>query len=445
MKVGAVAITSLVASTNASSMSGQEIFNKISLSDKQGLLRNAFVLEERKLANNYNYQQYNAYGQQQQQQQQIDGSFTINFNTCTSLRILDDDVMEYASNGGSFQASKDYVIFTAYNDYSTRKYAIDIPTFVSSIIGMILQENENYCDVCAEAKDQCLYNNYGNSGGAAYYQNQNSAYQMSNSDGDGNRFLRMLQYENYAEPIDCQTCAAICSDDNNQYQYAYTTEESAEWLEAMGECQQVYNQNQAYNTYSGNYYNNEQVYYQNQQQNGGNDGNQNQKQDAYMNNNLSYASFMCNSAGTGMEFGLFKDEACTIYDSSAVFTSFLSRGTAEWMYYQKTKQLVEYIFKEPISCMDTEYINPFENYNVNNANQQYQQNQSYNRNNGNGQNYGAEANDGCQTLIGNGVSTLVSNSCYTLNENNNDNNNVQQYYSDGDTYGEFNYYSNDGW
>eukprot|EP00980_Cylindrotheca_fusiformis_P010172 scaffold2261_cov124-Cylindrotheca_fusiformis.AAC.20 len=297
----------------------QESLNKM---DKESLLRNARALQNNDAAFS------------------IDGSFNIQFDGCTSLAVLSDEVMESVESGaGAFKATKDFVIFSAYNNYGSTQFAMDISTFVTAMASTILTENENYCEVCSEAQQSCMYNsqqqqngayygaqqqsngNYGNTNmnngndgnGANYGNNGNNGYQ-----NNGNRKLEEMA----KEPIDCDTCSSICSEQPYQgynYQNMYSTEEAAEWLENVAQCQQL-NYDEGYAIYSNSGYSYTRSY---SSYNGNRYQSQEQQQQQYEQQQAQqyemYAGMMCNAAGTGMEIGIFLDDECTVYDSAKTF------------------------------------------------------------------------------------------------------------------------------
>jgi hypothetical protein len=419
MKVTALAILALTGATEAANISGKEIQDRMNKMDKHSLLRKARVLE------NYGFQ--------------IDGSFNIEFDSCTSLSVLTDEVMESVGNGyGAFTSTKDYVVFTASNNYGSSQFAMDISTFATSMASTILTENENYCEVCAEAQQSCLYGSSNN----AYYggqqqnngsnsgQQQNNGYQTSNG---GNRNLEDATGD--TEPIDCNTCKSVCSEQTYQgytYQSTYYTEQAAEWLQEVAACQlmdydngynlsndNAYSKYGSYSSGSSSAYNGNK--YQSQQQQQQQYTYQAQQEQEYE----MYAGMMCNAAGTGMEIGVFMDEECTVWNSGKSFSSSLAGGSAPYNYYSKTKNLIEYIFTQPVSCKATAYYSPFDaDY------QQNYQNDDYNYN----QYQTPESNEGCQSLF-DGTQVSVSDSCYSGDDNEN-----QGSYS-----GAYTYYSSNGW
>lgn len=416
--------------TEASNISGKAIQDSLNKMDKQSLLRNARMLD-----NNYNNNNYGF---------QIDGSFNIAFESCTSLSVLTDEVMESVGNGyGAFTATKDYVVFTASNNYGSTQFAMDISTFVTSMASTILTENENYCEVCAEAQQSCLYSTQSQSYNGYYGAQQQSysgAYsssgqQQQSNGGGGNRKLDEATGD--MEPVDCNTCKSICSEQTYQgynYQSMYYTEQAAGWLSNVAQCQEMtyddgyaINNNNGYSKYaSSSYsaYNGNRYQSQEQQQ-------QQYEQQAQQDADYElYAGLMCNSAGTGMEIGVFMDDECTVWNSEKSFSSMLSSGSAPYSYYVKTKNLIEYIFTQPVSCKASEYFSPYDA----DAQQGYYQQQQYK----NQYNYDAyqvpEANEGCQALF-DGTQVSVTDICYSDGG----------YDNQGSYSGEYTYYGNDGW
>jgi hypothetical protein len=409
MKITALAILALTGATEASNMSGQEIQDRMNKMDKHSLLRKARVLENSGF--------------------QIDGSFNIKFDSCTSLSVLTDEVMESVGNGyGAFVASKDFVVFTASNNYGSTKFAMDISTFATSMASTILTENENYCEVCADAQQSCSYGASSTTNYSGQQQNNgsNNGYQMSNG---GNRDLGDGTGD--IEAIDCNTCNSVCSEKTYQgytYQSTYYTEQAAEWLQEVAACQLLdsddgYNLYNLYNDNASSKYGSNSANSANSANSSNNGYNGNQ----YEYQQQLYAGMMCNAAGTGMEIGVFMDEECTVWNSEKSFSSTLTEGSGPYKYYSKTKNLIQYIFTQPVSCKATQYFSP---YNTDDQQNYQNQNDDYNYN----QYQVPEANEGCQSLFG-GTQVSVSDSCYSGDDNE----------SQGSYSGEYTYYSSHGW
>eukprot|EP00980_Cylindrotheca_fusiformis_P018582 scaffold6158_cov67-Cylindrotheca_fusiformis.AAC.3 len=109
-------------------------------------------------------------------------------------------------------------------------------------------------------------------------------------------------------------CSSICSEQPYQgynYQNMYSTEEAAEWLENVAQCQQL-NYDEGYAIYSNNGYSYTRSY---SSYNGNRYQSQEQQQQQYEQQQAQqyemYAGMMCNAAGTGMEIGIFLDDECT--------------------------------------------------------------------------------------------------------------------------------------
>ncbi|CAJ1956849.1 unnamed protein product [Cylindrotheca closterium] len=470
MKYTALAVVAIVAFADASTGINKETIERsLKQVDQTKLLRNARELYN-KNTNNYgsnnnnngnqyqsqsqyqynmyqqqkqNSNQYNGNNQNQNYQFQVDGSFSLRFETCTSLTILDDNVMESADNGSVLHTAKDFVIFKATNNKKVQKrFAVDIPTFVNTIAETILSENYSYCEVCNDAIDTCLYTS---SGTSSSYQGNQYGYQMANG---GNRRLQ----NGDTEPIDCATCKKVCGAQMTAYSYQseYTDESAMGWLETISQCAQLSSDDgyQLNNLQYGNYLstNGDSVYtnsnngnvnsngyynYQGQQQQYS--GQQQQTYDQVYGE--IYAGLMCNADGTGMEIGLFKDEDCTIQNPADAFKNTLVEGTEPYIYYTKTKSVVEYLFQAPVSCKGTTYYNPYDNANgySSNSDNSYSSYQV------------PQANEGCQDLFGGDYTLdLSSGDCSNVGQNNGNyyNNQAQE---DGSQYGEYTYYSSSGW
>jgi len=290
---------------------------------------------------------------------EITGDYTIKFNACASLQVLDiESANEYVEtaqgngNDGSDVASslkmyKDYVIFDAYNSNTgeSYQYAIDVPSYVQGLVQYTPNEREEYCETCQEIVGFCLTDDM------YAQQNQN----------DGGRNLVVLN---------CQTCDANgCFDEQkataNNYnngddaeeqerswyvdEDGYTSTEALEWFSTLAECQAISEDNGYVNqSYSSN--------------NNGDD-------DGQADFEGPYASLICNQEGTGVEIGIFSNEDCTLASSSTTFYDIIASEPSIKAYIKLTKQLVENSFTQKLSCMSQEYSNPFYSDNEDGDNQ----------------------------------------------------------------------------
>ena len=434
MKVKALALLALSNTVETTKIDSDVIKESLNKVDKGTLLRNARVLRDKQYSNQNYQSSYKSFSGID-----VDSSLLIEFEECTSLTILNDQVMAGMEKGSSFEASKDFIIFSAGNNnkHAKKKFAIDIPTFVSSMAETILIENYDFCQACSEAQGYCslrhfggsknpyysssqqqnpyrqpenygnqqndysaqerydMYRHYNNGGGQSYNNSQSLSYknyrqQYGNYRMNGGN--RNLQQGRVTEEIDCGTCESVCTEQSNSYfqnsnsynnnQGEYTNYEAIEWLKGLSECEEV--------NY-GNYYN----------INGQNGSGGKQKQTYNQIYSELYAGLMCNADGTGIEIGLFMDEKCSVWNPWKSFKSILDEGTLPYFYYTKTKNLVEFIFTKQIGCGEIEYIIPYDNegYYKNN----YGNDNGYYAKENNGYDYSAygdaQANIGCQYLF----------------------------------------------
>jgi len=314
MKLSTAVIAALAAvSVDAKSLDAKTLSKTMKNVETKKLLRQARKLDE-------------------QQDFQITSDFSIKFNSCASLKVLDvEDVSTYITNaqysGSSVDISslniyKDYIIFDATSASSgqTVQYVVDVATYVQSLVEAVPNDYEEYCDVCKEAEESCASSNT-----------------QTASANDGGRKLT----ENY-QSIDCDTCYANgCfsegeeedEEDGADEQSVYTdsngntSNDALEWLNEISECQEI-SQDSGYGNYNGNY-------------------------------NL-YAGLTCNKRGSGVEIGIFSNEDCTMQSTQTTFVTIVQSETQIKSYYEMTKTLVESAFTQSTSCAATTFVNPFE-------------------------------------------------------------------------------------
>jgi hypothetical protein len=306
---------------------------------------------------------------------EITSEYNVQFNSCTSLQVLDMDTVENfvedaqengsdGSDAANLKMYKDYIIFSAsnYNTGESSQYAIDIPTFVQTLIQYKPSQIEEYCTVCDEMLETCQANDAEDADADADADEQE----------DGDRKL--------SAALSCDTCEANCFNFSNQAKNddaaeeaevtmytdsnGYTSSMALEWFDTLASCQAVNEENgYLYQT---------------------NEDNQNEDEDE----ETFYASFVCNQDGSGVEIGLFANEECTLYSTEKTFVSILDEEPQISAYVKFTKELVENTITESFSCMSQEFSNPYD-YNENNEED--------------------ETNELCQALIDSGVD--ISGSC----------------------------------
>lgn len=296
MRVSSLAVLSIIGIVDASSISGETIQHHMNKMDKLLLVKKSrYVAQGRNLDDsnssgngeygsnqdygNYNFgsygssyqsnggrysngqaQKYEYYTQgvnrnyfdtqnMRQGDFEIDGTHTLKFERCVSLRSLNENIAQY--EGKNMQSTSDFVIFKAIDKYKREsEFAIGIGDFVESLIQTIPKDREDYCQVCEQSFESCQQqkqneewntvvrntgnigqyygfdnkqhgnakskmNNWGwgssNSNGRSNYaqdydaQNANAGGQAGNSNGNQRRKLDQQEEENI-EYVDCETC-----------------------------------------------------------------------------------------------------------------------------------------------------------------------------------------------------------------------------------------------
>eukprot|EP00980_Cylindrotheca_fusiformis_P010169 scaffold2261_cov124-Cylindrotheca_fusiformis.AAC.17 len=424
MRISYLVFLSILGIANATSINGEKIQHHMNNLDKLRLVKNSLpvVRQRRKLdqGNNGGYQyqdqgngngyytqtvsEYytNEQNEDEQNEFEIDGSYSIKFEQCISLKTLNEQMINNVDEGLNMKAGADFVLFKAIDRYGKEtEFAVDIATFVESLVPTIPNDREQYCEVCEGAFDTCeeqkelaewnaVVANTGNMGNYYAYNSKQGyvgmeAWGTTDDGGYGDNSRQMEEdAEDTTEYIDCETCDSYgCfdtlyrqkaagyyksyDDDNqddlyaeqgsyaNQYEskkdyyskqgYAYDEEDeinmeaALDWLTELGECKEL------------NVYTNSNANYAQYRNNGKNSYYQKQKQNPY-------AGLMCNRDGSGMEIGIFLDDECTVYDSTRVFKNMLKSGSPQQTYYEMTRGLIEYTFTQNIECKQPQYAEP---------------------------------------------------------------------------------------
>jgi hypothetical protein len=306
MRIPSLAVLPLVGLADASSINRETVQHHMNKLDKLRLLKNSRrVVQGRKLEdagandgqyygtddanydaqNNGNYQnngqnnnggyytqsvsQYYNTQDEEERDFAIDGSYSIKFDQCVSLKTLNSEMINNVDAGLDMQAGVDFVMFKAIDKYGKETdFAVNIATFVESLVQTVPNDREQYCQVCEQAFDTCqeqkelaewnaVVANTGNMGNFYKYNSRHGYDGMqdwgaADENGYRRRKLDEAQYgtddaqynseavEDEYEYIDCETCDSYgCFDD------LYTQQTSAN----QGDDQQddLYSQQRYYN------------------------------------------------------------------------------------------------------------------------------------------------------------------------------------------------------
>jgi hypothetical protein len=370
MKVLSLALAALLGlSADAKQISGRELNQRMANGqvNRSTLMRGAkpYGATARKL-------------DEQAEQWELTGTHSIQFDSCFSLTIQDNDMLNdenllaYAKNGDII-AEKSYILFnvceTQYcyyqSDNEKMQFIVDTATFVQALADFIPNQQEQYCQACEENVDYCMPEDDADQQGQDAQQQEGDQEQEGQQEGqaeeEDNGAERFLAQNRVVEYIDCNKCAELgCYDEEedqqqNQGEGYYnenpTFEEALQWLEGVSTCNQI--------------------------------------EDQYWNGQNIYSGLICNAKGNGVEIAVFADENCNAYIPSESYGSRMSYE--EQLYYSKSESLVRYIFQEDFDCYnpEIEYTNPWAE--AQNDQQEEQQEED------NGE--APEAGDWCQALF----------------------------------------------
>lgn len=396
MKFLSLALTALLSLAEAKkSISGKQLKARMEKGqvNKHTLMKNA--------------KPYNAAARKLEDQEwQINGMYSVQFNSCFSMTVSDEDlfdenIINYASQG-DVVAEKSYILFSvcytsecyyqAENEKMT--FITDIPSFFQAFADFLPNQVENYCEGCQQNYDYC-------SGQLAYeyeqqaYEEQQQAAEEEAANEDGaaeeeaaeeggaegeegaeegaeeggeRRKLssvmditsRKLANNREIKMIDCDTCNAYeCfeaeQEGQNQQQQGddvvYEFEDALNWLDGLSQCQQMEN--------------------------------------VYFDNMAVYGGLICNADGNGVEIGVFFDADCQVYAPKVSYASLMTYADSQ--YFTMSEEVVEYMFTNDFSCYQPEvvYTNPY----------QYEEDAQQDENAQEEENQAPEAAEWCQALF----------------------------------------------
>lgn len=301
----------------------------------------------------------------EEQEWEINGLYSIQFNSCLSMTVQDDDLFDEAfinyAQDGQIIAEKSYILFSvcyssdcyyqAENEKMT--FITDIATYFQAFADFLPNQVEQYCEGCQENYDYCS--------GALYEEMQEQAQEEAEQEEEaeeegeeegeegeegegeegegeegGERKLAQLPFRRLAnnrvvQMIDCDMCDAYeCFDEEEEEQQqgddaqeVYEFEQALEWLDDMSQCAEIEN---AYDAYG----------------------------------NGLFAGLICNAEGNGVEIGVFYDEECSMYTPSLSYANYMSYADSQ--YFSMSEEVVEYMFMNDFSCYQPEvqYTNPYQ-------------------------------------------------------------------------------------
>lgn len=353
MKFLSVALAALVGFTDAKkTISGKDLKTRM----KKGQFNKSSLMRGSKPYNAATVRKL------EEQEWEINGEYSVQFNSCLSLTIADEDLFDEdfinIAKEGLITAQKSYILFdVCYTqdcyyqaDDAKMTFITDVATFFQSFADFLPNQVENYCEGCRQNEDYC----YGNIQQEEQEEEQEGEEEEEQQEGEegeqgeeegeegeengGERKLskiakkttsrRHLANDKVVEYIDCNVCFEYeCYDDENENENqgddeVYEFEDAIEWVNGLAECQQV--------------------------------------EDAAWNGLDLYAGLICNAEGTGVEIGVFLDNDCALYTNQKSYANIMSYADKE--YYMMSQEVVEYMFTNDFSCYqpEIEYTNPYE-------------------------------------------------------------------------------------
>lgn len=344
MKFLALALTAAVGITEGKKIGSAELNRRL----REGLVNKSVLMRGAK--------PYNSAAKRKVEEDEFEltGKYSVRFQTCTSMTVENDEILEDANlaqmaANGDLVSDKDFILFNVceteycdyYEDSDMMTFITEVGTYFAAISQYLPTKVEQYCEACEESYDYC----YAMSTGATYYpegyepeeeeeeaeedeEEDDEGDDEGDEEGDRKRKLkksRKLAQQEVVKFIDCQMCADYeCLDfhtssnggyydEDGEYVYA-ELDDAMEWLNGFSECAET---------------------------------------SAYMDDYQIYSGLMCNSAGTGVEIGLFMDEDCTLYTPKLAFKDIMQ--TSDQIYYSMISDVVEFTFtNKGIECYNPE-------------------------------------------------------------------------------------------
>jgi hypothetical protein len=358
MKFLSLVLAAVVGLTDAKKIGSAELNRRM----QKGLVNKSVLMRG---AKPYNAAAKRKLEEAEEEAWEITGEYSIQFNSCTSMTVQNDEMIEdenllaMAANG-DLVSDKDFILFNVcetqyceyYGDEAKMTFIADVGTYFSAISQYLPNKVNEYCEACEENYDYC----YAMATGQTYYpegyepeeeaeeeeaeeESEEESEEEAEEEGEegedrvrklkskSSRKGRKLAGNEIIKFVDCQMCADYeCLDFYQQSSNGYYDEDgeyvdaelddAMEWLDGFSECSET---------------------------------------NAYMDDYQLYSGLMCNSAGTGIEIGLFMDDDCTLYTPKLAFKDIMQ--SSDVIYYNMISDIVEFTFtNEGIECYNPEVV-----------------------------------------------------------------------------------------
>lgn len=285
--------------------------------DQQRLLKNAIPYNQalRRRAEGDDEDQ-DGDGQEDNQDQQYDdgyerveltSNFRLQFNSCLTMEtenynLMLDNLVQY-TKAGTLKSVRNYILFDVCDgdNCQAETWMVDLLTFIEAVVEYGPSRKDTVCQACATYGDEVC--------GTTYY--YNNGYNDGNN--NGGRKLQ-VDYQVFDESM-CDECDAqkCWYDGEGDQQMDFASIEG--WITEIAECK-----------------------LNDQQWNGLN----------------TYAGWMCNADGSGIQVGVFLDEYCRMYQSNLQYTSVMEND--EYQYFFQSQDVIPYMFTDIIECTDQSYV-----------------------------------------------------------------------------------------
>jgi hypothetical protein len=247
----------------------------------------------------------------------ISGDHSVSFNSCVSLTVEEDwasvenfETLSYHIEREQIQSVRNYVLFNVcetmeecsnYDISEQNTYMVDLDTWVTAMIAYLPDQKDLYCEGCVNQQDYCQ---------SVYANGVDQSIDYSSA--------AFFYDEIKFQLIDCSQCLAYgCYNEDGDAYEQNGWDSVDEWIAGLAYCQET---------------------------------------GATWNGLNLNAGFMCNQDGTGLEIGIFMDEACTLYNSKRSYKDVLADGSEDWAYYGKSQSVIQNLFTYMFDCYGSDLI-----------------------------------------------------------------------------------------
>lgn len=237
----------------------------------------------------------------------VTSSYRLQFNSCLSMEtqnynLLLDNLVGYAKSG-ALKSVRNYVLFDVCNGDNCQQqtWMVDLLTFIEAVLAYGPERKESVCSACQTYGSEVCGKSY------------NYDY-AEGEENDGEARRLNSDYVLFDADM-CSQCETYQCWYDNEGDQEEDFDKIEEWITELAECKETGVQWNGLNTYAG---------------------------------------WMCNTDGSGIEIGVFIDEYCRLYARNLQYSSIME--DEDYQYFFQSQDVIPFMFNDIIECRDLDSV-----------------------------------------------------------------------------------------